>query len=289
MGWFDWFKTSSVSSPGPSTGVPADAFPLGTVDVNRGTGDGASLQCDVGIETMAGLTPLIHAGTRLPAEKTETFSTWSAFQELVQIHAQRNEHALSKTSRTLRRVVICGVPLAQAGEPQIAVTFAVDESGNCRVWAKDKIRGNRLVIVAAEDLNVHLDGIRRRARAVRIASFETRKMENAMTGTALHKSAGIGATGLLFHGDTGLPAIHNDVRIVPMPGMLKLIDFVIRTFNAKNEVHGGGGVSVKNIIVDLPATTASIRVVHFVDDQGTYWFWAKDATTGEDLSAREKN
>ena len=70
----------------------------------------------LGVETMGGvMTVLIPRNTKIPAKKTETFSTAADNQSSVEIHVLQGERPLAKDNRTLGRFHLTGIPPAPRG------------------------------------------------------------------------------------------------------------------------------------------------------------------------------
>ena len=93
----------------------------------------------LGIETMGGVfTKLIESNTTIPTKKSETFSTASDNQPLVQVVVYQGERAMARDNRKLGEFNLDGIPPAPRGVPQIEVTFDIDANGILQVSAKDK-------------------------------------------------------------------------------------------------------------------------------------------------------
>jgi molecular chaperone DnaK len=109
----------------------------------------------LGVETMGGvMTVLIPRNTKIPAKKTETFSTAADNQSSVEIHVLQGERPLAKDNRTLGRFHLTGIPPAPRGVPQIEVTFDLDANGILTVSAKDMSTGKsqQITVTASSGL-----------------------------------------------------------------------------------------------------------------------------------------
>jgi molecular chaperone DnaK len=110
----------------------------------------------LGIETKGGvMTKLIESNTTIPVKITETFTTAEDNQPSVEVHILQGEREMAKDNRSLGRVQLMGVPPAQAGIPQIEVTFEVNADGILNVSARDLGTGNQqqIEIKAASGLS----------------------------------------------------------------------------------------------------------------------------------------
>lgn len=89
------------------------------------------------LETKGGLaTPLVLRGTPLPATRSQTFSTASDNQTSVEVTILLGESPLAAKNKTLKKIHLTGLPLAQAGIPSIKVTYSVDKYCVITVSAK---------------------------------------------------------------------------------------------------------------------------------------------------------
>ena len=96
----------------------------------------------LGIETMGGVTTvLISRNTTIPASKTETFSTATDNQSIVDIHILQGERKFANDNRTLGKFQLDGIMPAPRGMPQIEVKFDIDANGILSISAKDKATG----------------------------------------------------------------------------------------------------------------------------------------------------
>jgi len=94
----------------------------------------------LGIETLGGrLTRLIERNSSIPTEKKQVFSTASDNQPAVTISVFQGESELARSSsnRLLGEFNLEGIRPAPRGEPQIEVSFSLDQNGILQVKAKD--------------------------------------------------------------------------------------------------------------------------------------------------------
>ncbi len=94
----------------------------------------------LGIETLGGrLTRLIDRNTSIPTEKKNTFSTATDNQPAVTVSVFQGESEIARSSsnRLLGEFNLEGIPPAPRGEPQIEVTFSLDQNGVLQVKARD--------------------------------------------------------------------------------------------------------------------------------------------------------
>jgi len=109
----------------------------------------------LGVETIGGvMTVLIPRNTKIPAKKTETFSTAADNQSSVEVHVLQGERPLANDNRTLGRFHLTGIPPAPRGGPQIEVTFDLDANGILTVSAKNLSTGKsqRITVTASSGL-----------------------------------------------------------------------------------------------------------------------------------------
>ncbi len=108
------------------------------------------------IETLGGVsTGMIERNTRIPAKKTQVFSTASDNQTQVEVHVVQGERPMASDNKSLGRFILDGIPPAPRGIPQVEVTFDIDANGILNVHAKDKATGReqKITITAGSGLS----------------------------------------------------------------------------------------------------------------------------------------
>ena len=106
----------------------------------------------MGIETVGGvMTKIISKGTVIPAKKSQTFTTYQDNQTTVTIHIYEGERPMTKDNHSLGKFDLNGIPPAPRGQPQIEVTFEVDENSILKVSAIEKATGKSEKIVITND------------------------------------------------------------------------------------------------------------------------------------------
>ncbi|VEU76194.1 chaperone protein DnaK [Mycoplasmopsis columboralis] len=105
----------------------------------------------LGIETMGGIsTPLIARNTRIPATKSQVFSTATDNQSEVTIRVVQGEREMANDNKLLGQFNLGGIEPAPRGVPQIEVTFAIDVNGITTVTAKD-LKTNKANTITIEN------------------------------------------------------------------------------------------------------------------------------------------
>ena len=124
------------------------------------------------------MTVLIPRNTKIPARKTETFSTAADNQSSVEIHVLQGERPLAKDNRTLGRFHLTGIPPAPRGVPQIEVIFDLDANGILTVSAKDMSTGKSQQITVTASSGLTKEEVERMVKdAEAHAADDARKRE----------------------------------------------------------------------------------------------------------------
>lgn len=93
----------------------------------------------LGIETIGGvMSKIIKRNTVVPTKKSESFTTTVDNQHTLAVHVYEGERAMTKDCHLLGQFDLTGIQPAPKGEPQIIVTFDIDENGIVKVTAEDK-------------------------------------------------------------------------------------------------------------------------------------------------------
>lgn len=105
---------------------------------------------NVGIGTLGGVfTPLLERGCKLPCSATKVFSTADDRQKEIKLSLFRGNAKLAKDAHALGTYVVTKIPPERRGQPQIAITFAV-EGDQISLAAVDKKTGRPLEVKRSE-------------------------------------------------------------------------------------------------------------------------------------------
>ena len=96
----------------------------------------------LGVSSKGRMDQLISRNTSVPVVKTKIYSTAEDKQESVEIQIYQGEDKLVAYNVKLGGIILSGIEPAPAGEPEIEVTFRVDQDGILHVSGKDLRTGN---------------------------------------------------------------------------------------------------------------------------------------------------
>jgi molecular chaperone DnaK len=92
----------------------------------------------LGIGTFDGqFASLIPRNSTVPTRKSHTFTTTRDDQTAVKIRVLQGESTQSDENHLLGEFVLTEIPMAEAGEPEIEVSFEIDSDGIVNVFARD--------------------------------------------------------------------------------------------------------------------------------------------------------
>jgi len=96
----------------------------------------------LGLETMGGaVSKILLRNAPIPAQATETFTTYADDQTGIDFHVVQGERELARDCRTLGRFKLTGIPPMPAGMARVGVRFALDADGILTVTAREEATG----------------------------------------------------------------------------------------------------------------------------------------------------
>ena len=106
----------------------------------------------LGIETVGGvMSKIVPRGSTIPTKKSQVFTTYQDNQDTVTISIYEGERSLVKDNHLLGKFDLKGIPPAPRGQPQIEVTFSIDENSIMTVMAVEKGSGSEEKITITND------------------------------------------------------------------------------------------------------------------------------------------
>lgn len=103
------------------------------------------LPLTLSIETLGGLSsPMVRRGTPLPASRTQRFSTANDNQKGITIQVYLGESPIAANNIFLAGCELVDLPQVPKGDPEIDVTFEVDEQCKIKITATEKKSGKQI-------------------------------------------------------------------------------------------------------------------------------------------------
>ncbi len=125
------------------------------------------------------MTPIIKRNTKIPCKKTDIFTTSFDNQDKIEVKVTQGERTMSEDNKILGEFEFIGLDPAPAEEPQIEITYAIDENGILNVSAKDLKTGKFKEVTIKDTSGLSSDEIRKMiADAEKFKNDDLQKMKN---------------------------------------------------------------------------------------------------------------
>jgi molecular chaperone DnaK len=130
----------------------------------------------LGIETKGGVfTKLIERNTKIPAQRSEIFTTADDNQPSVLIQVFQGEREIAQYNKKLGTFELTGIPPAPRSIPQIEVSFDIDANGIVNVSAKDLGTGKAQSMTISGGSSLPKEDIERMMREAQEHADEDKK------------------------------------------------------------------------------------------------------------------
>jgi molecular chaperone DnaK len=97
---------------------------------------------------------IIPRNTSVPVKVTKSYSTAHDNQESVEVKVYQGEHPKAANNIRLGSLMLKGIEPAPAGEPEVNVTFQVDQDSILHVTAEDVNTANRKEITITDSVRL---------------------------------------------------------------------------------------------------------------------------------------
>jgi len=113
----------------------------------------------LGVNTKGRMDAILKRNTPIPIKQSKIYSTASDNQESVEVQVYQGEHPMSDHNVKLASFMLRGIEPSPAGDPEIEVTFDVDEDGILHVAGKDIQTGNYQEVTITDSIKLTEDEI----------------------------------------------------------------------------------------------------------------------------------
>jgi molecular chaperone DnaK len=140
----NFFQREPVTNVNPVEIVALGAAVQAAILANEATGLKLAdvVPLTLGVSTKGRMDELIKRNTTVPVVKTRVYTTAEENQESVEIQIYQGEYPTVADNIPLGKIELKGIEPAPAGEPEIEVTFRVDQDCILHVTGKDLRSGN---------------------------------------------------------------------------------------------------------------------------------------------------